>query len=91
MIQRPLEFSDAIISLSPDAQWTMENNDLKKLTWIDESVDRPSDDEIRDELKRLQDARLVAENDAIETRARAIAKLEKLGLTEDEAKSVIGT
>lgn len=84
----PLGYGNAIASLSPDAMWTIENEDLSRIIWY--SGVRPTDKEIEDELIRLQSIR-DEQTIAIENaRISGLKKLAKLGLTEDEVKAVIG-
>ena len=59
---------DALMSLTPGAQWVLEGNGIGGLTWMDSEIERPSDLAILQEVERLQ-----AEYDALEyQRLRAI-------------------
>lgn len=89
-MQRPLEYSDAILSLRPSAQWVIEDRDLSKLIWISEDIERPSDLEIEEELKRLQLLQKLEQEAVIAARESALSKLKKLGLTPEEAAAIVG-
>lgn len=87
---RILEHGDAIVSLAPEAQWVMEDNDLSKLEWLSEGIERPTDAAIEAELVRLQELREAQELSKAEAKASAHAKLEALGLTQEEVVALIG-
>lgn len=87
---RELGLGDAIYSLSPEAQWTIEDEDLSRLNWVSKEIERPSDEEIIAELDRIREAQLVAVEEAEIARSNALAKLAALGLTELELKNLIG-
>ena len=89
-MQRPLEYGDAILSLRPGAQWVIEDRDLSKLTWISEDIERPSDLEIEEELKRLQLLRELEQEAAIAAKESALSKLKKLGLSQEEIIALAG-
>jgi len=62
-------YIEAILSLAPTARFGIYDNSLDRLVWGDESITRPSNDDIEAELVRLQ-----AEYDAQEyARNRTIA------------------
>lgn len=102
MLDKKITIIDAIHSLCPDALWIIrgEGNTeagYESLEWASDEIKMPSKQEVDDEVARLiQDY----ENDlAQETniakkleddRKSALSKLARLGLTEDEAKAVIG-
>lgn len=66
--QRIFGISDALVSLAPGAQWVLQGVELSGLEWRDESISRPTDLEILQEVDRLQ-----KEYDALEyQRLRAL-------------------
>lgn len=82
--------SDAILSLAPDAEWSIEDESLEKIVWHKKPEVIPSNDEIKNELERLV---LEFNNKELEKdshRISALKKLKNFGLTEDEARAVIG-
>jgi hypothetical protein len=53
--------SDALLSLTPGAQWVLAGDDLSGLQWLDVDIDMPLAEDIEAEVVRLQ-----AEYDALE-------------------------
>ena len=53
---RKIDISDALVSLYPDTVWRVINDplDYNNLIWEDENVEKPSEDILRTEIKRLQ-------------------------------------
>ncbi len=56
MYKKSFSIPDALLSLTPTAQWSLIGDDYSGLTWMDESVPQPSMVEITEELARLQEA-----------------------------------
>ena len=48
-------YSDAILSLTPNAKFGIYGTTLDGLEWPEQSSSRPSDEDIETELKKLQD------------------------------------
>ena len=46
------ELSDALNSLYPQSSWVIRDSGLE---WLSEDIEKPSDDELYDELNRLRD------------------------------------
>ena len=70
-------------------QWTLNGDSYEGLDWLDVSP-KPTQAEL-DALWESTKAAVAAKaKAAIDTRASALAKLAKLGLTQDEVKSLIG-
>ncbi len=61
MTMRTFGITDALVSLAPGAQWTLEGDTIDGLTWLSEDIERPEDSEIDAEVVRLQ-----TEYDALE-------------------------
>ncbi len=49
-----MDITKAIISLRPGASWSISGEDYEGLKWIDEVQTKPTEEEIQEELKRLQ-------------------------------------
>lgn len=45
---------DALMSLTPGAQWVLRGDGIDGLEWLDEVHTQPTDQEIYDEINRLQ-------------------------------------
>jgi hypothetical protein len=71
------------------AEWTLEGDDYEGLNWISDSK-KPTKAELDAQWDSVK-SEINAEKQAkIDLKISAIAKLAALGLTEDEAKAIIG-
>lgn len=61
MTMRTFGITDALLSLAPGAQWTLEGDSIDGLSWLSEDIKKPTKTAIDKEVKRLQ-----AEYDALE-------------------------
>jgi len=79
----------AVMSLRPGVEWSMNDDDVESITWHTEGVQPLTAKEVAAEVKRLEKA--AADEAAAKEAARAsgLAKLQALGLTEDEAAALI--
>jgi len=80
----------ALKSLRPGAEFTLNNEDISTIVWYTEGVKTPTKKEIADEIKRLEAAEVQAIADKAAAKASAIAKLEALGLNLEEAQAIFG-
>ena len=72
-----------------DSEWTLDGDDYAGLNWISDTP-KPSKKTLDDLWETVQ-AELAAEKQIkLDTKASALTKLAALGLTEDEAKAIIG-
>jgi hypothetical protein len=72
-----------------DLEWTLDGDDYSGLNWISDSP-KPSKKTL-DDLWAIVQSEIEAEKSAkVDLKASAIAKLAALGLTQDEAKAIIG-
>lgn len=46
--------TNALLSLRPNAEWHMNNEQYSELTWIDKVQTKPTEDEVNAEIIRLQ-------------------------------------
>ena len=84
----PIE--QAVMSLRPGAEWTMNGDDVENIIWHTEGVEPLTSAEVQAEVKRLEKA-AADEAAAKETaKASALAKLQALGLTTEEAQAIAG-
>lgn len=60
-MNRTFGIPDALMSLTPGAQWVLRGDDFEGLEWLDEVQTQPTEQEIYDEISRLQE-----EYDALE-------------------------
>ena len=80
----------ALRSLRPGAEFTLNNEDISTIVWYTEGVKTPTKKEIADEIKRIEAAEAKAIADKAVAKASAIAKLEALGLNLEEAQAIFG-
>ena len=48
--------SDALQSLRPGAQWSIDNNEYSTLNWLDESQTKPTEEEVNAKIVELTNA-----------------------------------
>ena len=80
----------AIMSLRPNTEWTMNGDDVEGIIWHTEGVEPLTSAEVQAEIVRLEKAQAQAEADREAAKASALAKLEALGLTAEEAQAIAG-
>jgi hypothetical protein len=76
------EITKAILSINPNAEFVLRGDDLSGLEWLSEE-EKPTDAVILAALESLPAKEM-------EKKAARDAILERLGITEDEAKLLIG-
>lgn len=92
------EFIGALDSLAPGAGWLFRGDTYQDLEWFDTNeLSKPTEQELLDEIDRLSQLKIDTEQKMLAdaqsrevARESALAKLALLGLTEEEAKAVIG-
>ena len=80
----------AVASLRPGAEWTMNGDDVEGIIWHTEGVQPLTAKEVAAEVKRLEKAAADEAAAREAAKASALAKLEALGLTADEAAAIAG-
>lgn len=60
-MNRKIGIPDAISSLCPEAEWTLNGDDIGGLTWYSEEIEQPTPAQIYIEMERLQ-----TEHDSLE-------------------------
>ena len=53
---------DALVTLTPGAEWTLTGDEYAGLTWISEDIKQPTQAAVTKEIKRLQDEYDAAES-----------------------------
>ncbi len=76
----------ALHKLRPNTEWVWSGDDLKDLSFITPDVTKPTKAQLDKAITDLEAAEAQRETDKLS----ALTKLANLGLTEDEAKAVIG-
>lgn len=85
-----ISVQEAIASLRPDAEWSMNGDEVEGIIWHTEGVQPLTTAEVQAEIKRLEKAAAQAVADREAAKASALAKLEALGLTTEEAQAIAG-
>jgi hypothetical protein len=81
------DLTNAIRSLYPDAEFSLWNEDYETIIWHKIDAEPPSLEELEAEADRLAELASLDRQNRQEAR---LAILERLGLTEDEAKLILG-
>lgn len=83
----PTHLSQAIRELAPGAEYTFTDTDLDSIVWIVEPSTIPTKKAITDKVKQIE------ANELAEIESKAAAKtalLERLGITAEEARLLLG-
>lgn len=80
----------ALHKLRPNTEWVWRGENIDGLTFITEGVTKPTQTQIDKAIADLETEAETAKIKLLADKASALAKLAALGLTEDEAKAVIG-
>jgi hypothetical protein len=81
---------NAIRFLYPDAEFSMINDDVAMITWVGQDYPIPTKQELDNAIKAIEDKEAQDLQDREDLKNSALAKLQALGLTEEEAKAVAG-
>jgi hypothetical protein len=81
---------EAVMSLRPNTEWSMNGDDVEGIIWHTEGVQPLTAKEVAAEVKRLEKAAADEAAAKEAAKASALAKLEALGLTADEAQAIAG-
>jgi hypothetical protein len=80
----------AVMSLRPGVEWSMSGDDVEGITWHTPNVEPLTTAEVQAEMVRLEQAAIDEAAAREVAKASALAKLEALGLTADEAAAIAG-
>jgi hypothetical protein len=79
--------STAIQNLKPNSEFTYQNSDYSTIDWVVLDGNAPTQKQIDDEIKRIKAAEIA------DAKTKEIAKaaiLDRIGLTADELKTILG-
>jgi len=79
------EIVEALNSLVPNAKWQLTGDDYSDINWID--GDKPTVEELQNEIELLPQRKAAKQAEAA---AKRQALLDRLGITEEEAKLLLG-
>jgi transposase len=95
--QKGFGVSEAMESLARGKSWMLEDDDYETLQWFEKDSNPPTKEEVEEEILNLyQQAEEIKLQKAQEQKNKEVAqksaidKLSNLGLTEEEAKAIIG-
>jgi len=74
--------ADALLSLCPDAQWTLVGDSYEDIDWLSDHP-KPTKEQVEAEIAKEPEI-------AAAKAAAKAALLDRLGITEDEAKLLLG-
>jgi hypothetical protein len=80
----------AVMSLRPGVEWSMNGDDVEGIIWHTGGVQPLTAKEVAAEVKRLEKAAADEAAAKEAAKASALAKLEALGLTTEEAQAIAG-
>jgi len=80
----------AVQSLRPSVEWTMNGDDVAGITWHTPNVEPLTEAEVAKEMKRLEKALDAEQATKDAARVSAVAKLAALGLNEAEVLAIVG-
>ena len=82
--------AQAVASLRPGVEWTMNGDDVENIIWHTEGVQPLTRAEVEAEVARLEQAATEEAARKEAARASAVAKLAALGLDGDEVAAILG-
>ena len=85
-----ITIGQAVMSLRPNTEWTMNGDDVEGIIWHTEGVEPLTTAEVQAEIARLEQAAADQAAAKEAAKASALAKLQALGLTEQEAAAIAG-
>lgn len=85
-----IKTKQAVMSLRPGVEWSMSGDDVEGIIWHTEGVEPLTTAEVQAEVARLAQAEIDAAAAKEAAKASALAKLEALGLTTEEAQAIAG-
>jgi hypothetical protein len=80
----------AVMSLRPGAEWSMSGDNIEGIIWHTPNVEPLTAAKVAAEITRLEKAAADEAAAREAAKASALAKLEALGLTSDEAQAIAG-
>lgn len=89
MAQKPT-IAEAVWELTDNASFKVNGDTYESVEWLDEHQSLPNKEDVLAKLAELQAQYEIDEQNKINTKQAALAKLTALGLTEEEFKTLIG-
>jgi len=89
MAQKPT-IAEAVWELTDNASFKVNGDTYESVEWLDEHQSLPNKEDVLAKLAELQAQYEIDEQNKINTKQSALAKITALGLTEEEFKTLIG-
>ncbi len=83
--------AQAVASLRPGVEWSMNGDDVEGITWHTQGVTPLTTAEVEAEMVRLEASAVEAQAAKVAARESAVAKLAALGLNDVEINAMIGS
>ena len=85
-----IRVQDAVASLRPNIEWSMDGDDVANITWHTPGVEPLTETEVQAEMLRLEQVAADAEATRVAARESAMVKLALLGLNDSEVEAMMG-
>ena len=86
-----ITIGQAVMSLRPNVEWSMNGDDVENIIWHTPNVEPLTTAEVETEMQRFEQAAVDAEAVKVAARESAIAKLSALGLNLSEVEAIVGS
>ena len=83
--------AQAVMSLRPDTEWSMNGDDVENIIWHTDGVEPLTVAEVEAEMQRLEQEVLDVEAAKVAARESAMSKLAALGLSDSEVQAIVGS
>jgi hypothetical protein len=83
--------AQAVMSLRPDTEWSMNGDDVENIIWHTDGVEPLTTAEVEAEMQRLEQEVLDVEAAKVAARESAMSKLAALGLSDSEVEAIVGS
>jgi hypothetical protein len=86
-----IKTSQAVMSLRPNIEWSMNGDDVEGIIWHTPDVEPLTTAQVEVEILRLEQAAIDADAAKVAARESAMAKLSALGLNVSEVEAIVGS
>jgi hypothetical protein len=83
--------AQAVSSLRPNTEWSMNGDDVENIIWHTDGVEPLTTAEVEAEKLRLEQEVLDVEAAKVAARESAMSKLAALGLSDVEVEAIVGS
>ena len=83
--------AQAVMSLRPNTEWSMNGDDVENIIWHTDGVEPLTTTEVEAEIVRLEQEVLDVEAAKVAAKESAMLKLAALGLSVSEVEAIVGS